>query len=116
MRRLLLALVLLSGCASPTCLVVGCSSGIWITGASAGASVCLDGVCNKLLGEPSSRSLVSFDDVHEGDAKHVLTVDGIRYEGTITFEKVQPNGAKCPPRCYHAAFVLANGKLDAQGM
>jgi hypothetical protein len=114
MRRVVLALVLLSGCASPTCTVVGCSDGVWISGASAGAPVCLDGACISLLGDPTPRSLVSFDDVHEGNAKHVLTVDGIRYEGPITFEKVQPNGPQCPPRCYHASFVLAGGKLEPQ--
>lgn len=76
--------------------------------------MCLDDVCTNLAGDPSSWSLVSFEDVHEGDAKHALTVDGIRYEGPITFEKVPPNGPERPPRCYHAAFALTNGQLEPQ--
>jgi hypothetical protein len=85
------------------------------TGASADAPVCLDDVCTTIdrIGLPSG-SFARFDDVHEGDAKHALTVDGILYAGPISFGKLQPNGPKCPPRCYHAAFVLTNGKLEPQ--
>jgi hypothetical protein len=110
MRRVALALVLLTGCSE--CTMAGCSSGIWITGASADAQVCLDDVCTTLDG--GSPSLARFDDVHENDAKHVLTVDSIRYQGPIRFTKVLPNGPSCGPRCYHASFVLADGKLEPQ--
>jgi hypothetical protein len=113
MRRALLALVLLSGCVSPvSCTLAGCVSGVSVSGASADAQVCLDGVCVNLDGSgPPPGPFARFDDVHEGDAKHVLTVDGIRYEGPIRFEKVLPNGPKCGPRCYRAAFVFTGREL-----
>jgi hypothetical protein len=116
MRPVALALVLLGGCAFSTeCKMMGCVSGISVSGASADAQVCLESVCIALNGSgPPPGPFARFDDVHEGDAKHVLTVDGTRYEGPIRFEKLQPNGPKCGPRCYQAAFVLANGKLELQ--
>ena len=94
---------------------MGCVSGIYIIGASADAPVCLDGVCTTFdrVGLPAG-SFARFDDVHEGDAKHILMVDGIRYTGPISFGKLQPNEPKCSPRCYHASFVLADGKLEPQ--
>ena len=115
MRRALLALVLMAGCSSQNCTVVGCVSGIYVTGASANAQACLDDVCTALARGGGARGrFAPFDDVHERYSKHVLMVDGLRYEGPITFEKVQPNGPKCPPRCYQAAFALTNGKLEPQ--
>lgn len=115
MRRVVLALVLMTGCSSQNCTVVGCVSGLYVTGASAGAQACLDDVCTALDGAGGARGrFAPFDDVHERYAKHVLTIDGTRYDGPITFEKVQPNGPKCPPRCYHALFVVADGKLEPQ--
>jgi hypothetical protein len=115
MRSALLALVLLSGCSSIDCTLVGCVNGLYVTGASAGAQACLDDVCTALDGDGGARGrFAPFGDVHEGYAKHVLTVDGVRYEGPVTFEKLQPNGPKCAPRCYHAAFALTDGKLEPQ--
>ncbi len=115
MRHALLALVLLSGCSTQDCTLVGCVSGVYIIGASADAQVCLDDVCTALASGGGARGrFAPLDDVHERYSKHVLMVDGLRYEGLITFEKLQPNGPKCSPRCYQAAFALADGKLEPQ--
>jgi hypothetical protein len=115
-RRALLAIVLMSGCAlSSECKMMGCSSGVSIIGASADARVCLDDVCTTFDGiGRSSGAFARFDDVHEADAKHVLTVDGTRYAGPISFGKLLPNGPNCGPRCYQAGFALADGKLEPQ--
>ena len=116
MHRVVLAVVLsglalLAGCTSE-CTLIGCSSGISVSGAAGDARVCLDDVCETFGGigrvpGPFAR----FDDVHEGFAKHILTVGDVRYEGPIAFTKMLPNGADCGPRCYQAAFVLDSGSL-----
>jgi hypothetical protein len=118
MHRLLLALVLLNSCAFSTeCKTMGCRNTVSIVGAPSSAQACLDDECTALdnYGSPSG-SVGRFADVHEGDAKHVLTVDSVRYEGPIRFEKVLPNGPNCSPRCYRATFVLADGKLKPQAI
>ena len=97
----------MSGCSlSSGCKLVGCSSGIRIQGANVNSEVCLDDVCHQIVGD-----FVDFDDAHEGDANHTVTIGDTKYTGPITFKKLLPNGPTCPPRCYQATFELANGVL-----
>jgi hypothetical protein len=77
MRRVLLALTLLSACS-----------------------------CHQILGD-----FVDFDDVHEGDEQHTVTIGDAKYVGPIKFKKLLPNGEGCPPRCYQAEMTLTNGVL-----
>ena len=109
MKRWLALAAVLAACTTNICTAVGCASGLRIAGALAGMNVCLDDVCEPFV---SNDFFIDFPSLDERAKSHVLTVGLSRYEGPITFTKFQPNGSKCPPRCWQAAFTLnADGTL-----
>ncbi len=111
-------LCVLAGCASslssPTttvCTAIGGYSGITVRGDSA-AQVCLDGGCQATIPAANGEVMARFDEVHESDKSHVVTVDLVRYEGPVPFKMTMPNGKGCPPRLYQATMTLRNGTLS----
>jgi hypothetical protein len=125
------AAIALVGCAEQACSVVGCQSGVSFDLSAFVAAnpatpitsieLCVDDTCRTPdAAEPAGAITVPVTDVNVKD-RYRIKVTGVvgpaaaaTLDSTLAWTMTQPNGPKCPPRCWHTSVrVGADGTLSA---